>query len=77
MTRRLIPERLNRRGFSMPTTIALPQPKFPTSRRFLLQRLILGVPLAVWAIMMLLIAISAHFDAPVMAAFEAQELVPF
>jgi hypothetical protein len=61
----------------MPTTIALPQPKLSPSQRFQLQRLILGIPLAVWAIMMLLIAISAHFDAPPMA-FDAQDLpMPF
>jgi hypothetical protein len=61
----------------MPTTIALPQPKLSASQRFQLQRLVLGVPLAVWAIMMLLIAISAYFDAPVMA-FDPQDLaMPF
>jgi hypothetical protein len=61
----------------MPTTIALPQPKLSLSQRFQLQRLILGVPLAVWVIMMLVVAISAHFDAPV-TAFDALDFpVPF
>ena len=59
----------------MPTTIALPQSRLSPSQRFLLQRLILGVPLAIWAILLLLAAIAAHFDAPVMS-FDVLEFVP-
>ena len=53
----------------MPTYIRISEPKpFPS------QSLVLGVPLAIWAIALLLIAMSAHFDSPVIS-FEPQELL--
>jgi hypothetical protein len=61
----------------MSATIVLSEPKSFSLRRFLLEHLILGVPLIIWAIMLLLIAIAAHFDIPVVA-FDGQEPVaPF
>jgi hypothetical protein len=56
----------------MPTYIPVSEPK-----SFLSQNLVLGVPLAIWAMALLLIAISAHFNTPVIS-FDAQELLtPF
>ena len=53
----------------MPTYIRVAEPKsFPS------QRLVLGVPLVVWGIALLLIALSAHFNTPVIA-FDPPELL--
>jgi len=61
----------------MSASIVLSEPKSFSLRRFLLEYLIVGVPLIIWAIMLLLIAIAAHFDMPVVA-LDGQELVaPF
>jgi hypothetical protein len=62
------------RGFAMPTSIALPQPKILQPQHFLLERSVLGVPLVIWAIAVLLILVAARFDAPVMT-FDAQQLL--
>ena len=48
----------------MSATIVLFEPKSFLLRRFLVQHLVLGVPLAIWAIMLVLIAVTAHFDMP-------------
>jgi hypothetical protein len=59
-------------AFCMPTYIPVSEPK-----SFLSQNLVLGVPLAIWAMALLLIAISAHFNTPVIS-FDPQELLtPF
>jgi hypothetical protein len=61
----------------MSATMVLSEPKSFSLRRFLLEDLILGVLLIIWAIMLLPIAMAAHFDMPVVA-FDGQELVaPF
>ena len=61
----------------MSATLILSEPKSFSLRHFLLRYLFLGVPLAIWALASLLIAIVAHFDMPAVA-FGAQELVaPF
>ena len=57
----------------MPTTIALPAPKsFPLRQTS--QYLVLGVPLAIWAIALLLIAGSARYDPPSLG-FDPQEVM--
>ena len=56
-------------GF-MSTTIILSEPK-----SFSIQRSILGVPVAVWAIAFLLIAIAAQLHTPVVT-FGSLELLP-
>jgi hypothetical protein len=53
----------------MPTYIRVSEPK-----SFVSQYLVLGVPLAIWAMALLLIAISAHFNAPLIS-FDPQELL--
>lgn len=61
----------------MSATLALPEPRSFSLRHFLLRYLFLGVPLAIWALAFVLIAIAAHFDMPAVT-FGAQELVvPF
>jgi hypothetical protein len=61
----------------MSATIVLAESKSFSLRHFLLQHLVLGVPVAIWAWALLLLAIAAYFDAPVVA-FDGQELtVPF
>ena len=60
----------------MSATLTLSEPKSFSLRHVLLRYLLLGVPLAIWALALLLIVIAAHFDMPIVA-FEAQELVPF
>ena len=53
----------------MPTYIRVSEPK-----SFASQYLVLGVPLAIWAMALLLIAISAHFNTPVIS-FDPTELL--
>jgi hypothetical protein len=53
----------------MPTYIRVAEQK-----PFLSQNLILGVPLAIWAMALLLIAMSAHLNAPVIS-FDPPELL--
>ena len=61
----------------MSATIVLFEPKSFSPRRFLLQHLVLSVPLAIWAILLVLIAVTAHFDMPIIL-FDGQELMmPF
>jgi hypothetical protein len=61
----------------MSTYVSISEPKSFSLRHLISQHLLLGVPLALWALALLLIAAAAHSDMPV-AAFEAQELmVPF
>ena len=61
----------------MSSTIVLSEPKSRPRRHCLSRHLTLGVPLAIWALAMLVIAIAAHSDGPVIA-FAGQELVvPF
>lgn len=61
----------------MSSTIALSEPKSFSRRHRLSRHLTLGAPLAIWALAMLLIAIAAHSDGPVIA-FDGQGLaVPF
>jgi hypothetical protein len=56
----------------MPTYIRVAVPKPLPSRR-----LLLGVPLAIWGIALLLIALAAHFNTPVIS-FDPQEVwTPF
>jgi hypothetical protein len=56
----------------MPTYIRIAAPKTVESRP-----LALGVPLVIWALALLLIAGSAHYDMPI-ASFDPQEqLAPF
>jgi hypothetical protein len=43
-------------------------------KSFLSRHLVLSVPLAIWAVALLLIAISAHFNTPVIS-FDPQELL--
>ncbi len=61
----------------MTTYISASEPKSFSLRQSLLQHLFLGVPLAIWALSLLLIAAAAHFDAPIVF-FDSQEfLLPF
>jgi len=61
----------------MSTTIALSEPKSIPLRYRLVQQHILGISVTVWALALLLIAVAAHLDMPVIT-FGAQELVaPF
>ena len=53
----------------MPTYIRVSEPK-----SFASQYLVLGVPLAIWAMALLLIAVSAHFNTPVIS-IDPQELL--
>jgi hypothetical protein len=53
----------------MPTYIRISEPK-----SFASQSLVLGVPLAIWAMALLLIAFSAHINTPVIS-FDPQELL--
>jgi hypothetical protein len=53
----------------MPTYIRVSEPK-----SFRSPYLILGVPLVIWAMALLLIAISAHFNTPVIS-FDPTELL--
>lgn len=53
----------------MPTYIRVSEPK-----SFVSQYLVLGVPLAIWAMALLLIAVSAHFNTPVVS-FDPPELL--
>jgi hypothetical protein len=56
----------------MPTYIRIAAPKAVQPKP-----LVLGIPLAIWALALLLIAGSAHYDLP-LATFEPQELLaPF
>ena len=56
----------------MPTYIRITEPKTFPQPHF-----ILGVPLAIWAVALLVIGISAHFNVP-LASFDPQEqLAPF
>jgi hypothetical protein len=60
------------KGFPMPTYIRIAEPKISPQ-----QPLMLGVPLAIWALSLLLIAGSAHYNLP-LASFDPQEqLAPF
>ena len=52
--------------------LALSEPKSFSSRHALLFPTALGVPLVVWGVAMLLLAIAAHIDMPVIA-FETHE----
>jgi hypothetical protein len=62
----------NLRGSQMSTTIVLSKPK-----SFLLRRSTLGVPLAIWALSLLLIAAAAHIHSPTIS-FDPQEVaMPF
>jgi hypothetical protein len=61
----------------MSATIVLSEPKSSSLRHFLSRHLVPGVPIAIWAWALLLIAVAAYFDAPVVA-FDGQNLVvPF
>jgi hypothetical protein len=61
----------------MSATLVLSEPKSFSLRHFLLNYLFLGVPVVIWAIMLLLIAVAGYFDIPVIA-FDGQDLgVPF
>ncbi len=53
----------------MPTYIRVSE-----SKSFASKYLVLGVPLALWAVALLLIAVSARFNTPVVS-FEPQELL--
>lgn len=56
----------------MPTYIRIAEPKVLPQ-----QPLVLGVPLIIWALSLLLIAGSAHYNIPI-ASFDPQEqLAPF
>ena len=57
----------------MPTYIRIAAPKAVPQQQYL----VLGVPLLIWALSLLLIAGSAHYNMP-LASFDPQELlVPF
>ncbi len=56
----------------MPTYIRVAEPK-----SFLSQNLVLGVPLAIWAVALLLIGISAQFNAPVVSLGPPELLAMF
>ena len=61
----------------MSNTVILSEPKSFSLRRFLLRRSPLGVPLAIWALSLLLIAAAAHVQAPTIS-FDPQEVaIPF
>ena len=61
------------KGFPMPTYIRIAAPKAVPQR----QRFVLGIPLIIWALSLLLIAGSAHYNVP-LASFDPQEqLAPF
>jgi hypothetical protein len=61
----------------MSSTVALSEPKSISPRHFLSRHLALGVPIAIWALALLLIAAAAHSDGPVIV-FDGQGLVvPF
>jgi hypothetical protein len=53
----------------MPTYIRVSEPK-----SFVSQRSILGVPLVIWAMALLMIAIASHYNMPIIS-FEPQELL--
>lgn len=53
----------------MPTYIRVSEPKSLVPRR-----LILGAPLAIWAIALLMIAVAGHYNMPVIS-FDPQELL--
>lgn len=56
----------------MPTYIRIAAPKVLPKQRF-----VLGIPLIIWALSLLLIAGSAHYNMP-LASFDPQEqLAPF
>jgi hypothetical protein len=60
------------KGFPMPTYIRIAAPKVLPKQRF-----VLGIPLIIWALSLLLIAGSAHYNMP-LASFDPQEqLAPF
>ncbi len=61
----------------MSATIVLFEPKSSLPRHFLLQHLVLSVLIAIWAIMLLLIALTAHFDVPIILFDEQELVVPF
>ncbi len=54
----------------MPTYIRVASER----KSFLSQYLVLGVPLAIWTMALLLIAVSARFNTPVVS-FDPQELL--
>jgi hypothetical protein len=61
----------------MSATIVLSKPKLFLLRRFLSRRSPLGVPLAIWALSLLLIAAAAHLHTPIIS-FDPQEVaIPF
>jgi hypothetical protein len=61
----------------MSVTIVLSKPKLFLLRRFLPRRSPLGVPLAIWALCLLLIATAAHLHTPIIS-FDPQEVaIPF
>ncbi|HZR72593.1 hypothetical protein [Bradyrhizobium sp.] len=66
----------------MSATLVLSEPKSFSTRRSKLQHLLLnylflGVPVVIWAITLLLIAVAVYFDMPVIV-FDGQNLVvPF
>ena len=61
----------------MSATIVLSGPKSSSLRRFLLRRSPLGVPIAIWALSLLLIAAAAHHHTPTIS-FDPQEVaIPF
>jgi len=53
----------------MPTYIRVSEPK-----SFASQYLVLGVPLTIWAMALLLIAVCAHFNAPLIS-FDPQDFL--
>jgi hypothetical protein len=61
----------------MSATVVLSKPKSFLLRRFTLRRSALGVPLAIWALSLLLIAAAAHIHSPAIS-FDPQEVaMPF
>lgn len=61
----------------MSAIIVLSEPKSFSLRHFLSRYSFVGVPLVIWAMALLSIALAAHFDMPAVT-FGAQELVmPF
>jgi hypothetical protein len=68
------PARRIAKGLPMPTYIRIAAPKALPKQQ---QHLVLGVPLLIWALSLLLIAGSAHYNVP-LASFDPQEqLAPF
>ncbi len=61
----------------MSSTITLSKPKSFSRRHWLSRRLMLGAPLAIWVLAMLLIAIAAHSDGPVIVLDGQEMVVPF